>query len=158
MSSKHLLALCAAAGLLSACEKYTEQTSPCFGRNGEPQVMRSAAQAVSTAGAGFSQNRRVEQAVAGGCGGGQLVEQPAQLSALMVGQLQALQPLRQRLLPGLPELQQALGGGPLPAGVSKTWVVVQRAQVQPALHGEQHLLKGLAQVTGVVTGLGCQAA
>ncbi len=123
-----------------------------------PQVMRSAAQAVSTAGAGFSQNRRVEQAVAGGCGGGQLVEQPAQLSALMVGQLQALQPLRQRLLPGLPELQQALGGGPLPAGVSKTWVVVQRAQVQPALHGEQHLLKGLAQVTGVVTGLGCQAA
>ena len=42
MSSKHLLALCAAAGLLSACEKYTEQTSPCFGRNGEPQVTRAA--------------------------------------------------------------------------------------------------------------------
>jgi len=42
MSSKLLLALCAAASLLSACEKYTEQTSPCFGRNGEPQVTRTA--------------------------------------------------------------------------------------------------------------------
>ncbi|WP_289084345.1 hypothetical protein [uncultured Sulfitobacter sp.] len=42
MSLKTLLALCAAAGVLSACETYTEQTSPCFGRNGEPQVTRSA--------------------------------------------------------------------------------------------------------------------
>lgn len=42
MSSKPLLALCAAASLLSACETYTEKTSPCFGRNGEPQVTRSA--------------------------------------------------------------------------------------------------------------------
>ena len=42
MSSKPLLALCAAASLLAACEKYTEKTSPCFGRNGEPQVTRSA--------------------------------------------------------------------------------------------------------------------
>jgi hypothetical protein len=42
MSSKPLLALCAAASLLSACEKYTEKTSPCFGRNGAPQVTRSA--------------------------------------------------------------------------------------------------------------------
>ena len=50
MSSKPLLALCAAAGLLSACEKYTEKTSPCFGRNGEPQVTRSAL-SVSTMGA-----------------------------------------------------------------------------------------------------------
>ena len=50
MSSKPLLALCAAAGLLSACEKYTEKTSPCFGRNGEPQVTR-AAFSVSTMGA-----------------------------------------------------------------------------------------------------------
>ena len=41
MSSKPLLALCATAGLLSACEKYTEKTSPCFGRNGAPQVTRS---------------------------------------------------------------------------------------------------------------------
>ncbi len=42
MSSKPLLALCAAASLLAACEKYTEKTSPCFGRNGAPQVTRSA--------------------------------------------------------------------------------------------------------------------
>lgn len=42
MSSKTLLALCAATSLLAACEKYTEKTSPCFGRNGEPQVTRSA--------------------------------------------------------------------------------------------------------------------
>ena len=42
MSSKPFLALCAAAGLLSACEKYTEKTSPCFGRNGKPQVTRAA--------------------------------------------------------------------------------------------------------------------
>ena len=42
MSSQPLLALCAAAVLLSACEKYTEKTSPCFGRNGAPQVTRSA--------------------------------------------------------------------------------------------------------------------
>ncbi|SEQ94318.1 hypothetical protein [Thalassovita taeanensis] len=50
MSSKPLLALCATAGLLSACETYTEQTSPCFGRNGAPQVTRSAF-SVSTMGA-----------------------------------------------------------------------------------------------------------
>ena len=50
MSSKPLLALCAAASLLAACEKYTEKTSPCFGRNGEPQVTR-AAFSVSTMGA-----------------------------------------------------------------------------------------------------------
>lgn len=42
MTSRSVLALCAAAGLLSACETYTEQTSPCLGRNGEPQVTRSA--------------------------------------------------------------------------------------------------------------------
>ena len=41
MSSKPFLALCAAAALLSACETYTEKTSPCFGRNGAPQVTRS---------------------------------------------------------------------------------------------------------------------
>lgn len=50
MSSKPFLALCAAASLLAACEKYTEKTSPCFGRNGEPQVTR-AAFSVSTMGA-----------------------------------------------------------------------------------------------------------
>lgn len=50
MSLRPLLALCAAASLLAACEKYTEQTSPCFGRNGEPQVTRAAFSA-STMGA-----------------------------------------------------------------------------------------------------------
>ncbi|ASM75669.1 hypothetical protein SULPSESMR1_03626 (plasmid) [Pseudosulfitobacter pseudonitzschiae] len=50
MSLKPLLALCTAAGLLSACETYTEKTSPCFGRNGEPQVTRSAL-SLSTMGA-----------------------------------------------------------------------------------------------------------
>ncbi|MAY32295.1 MAG: hypothetical protein CMM86_06775 [Rhodovulum sp.] len=42
MSSKPILALCAAASLLAACENYTEKTSPCFGRNGAPQMTRSA--------------------------------------------------------------------------------------------------------------------
>ncbi|KEJ94498.1 hypothetical protein SAMN05444149_11057 [Pseudosulfitobacter pseudonitzschiae] len=41
MSLKPHFVLCAAAGVLSACETYTEQTSPCFGRNGAPQVTRS---------------------------------------------------------------------------------------------------------------------
>jgi hypothetical protein len=41
LSLKPLLALCVVASLLAACEKYTEKTSPCFGRNGEPQVTRS---------------------------------------------------------------------------------------------------------------------
>jgi hypothetical protein len=54
MRSKPLLALCAAAGLLSACEKYTEKTSPCFGRNSEPQVTR-AALSFSTMGAPVEQ-------------------------------------------------------------------------------------------------------
>lgn len=31
-----------ATPLLGACERYTEQTSPCFGRNGEPVVSRAA--------------------------------------------------------------------------------------------------------------------
>jgi hypothetical protein len=60
MSSKPLLAICAAAGLLSACETYTEKTSPCFGRNGEPQVTRSAL-SFSTMGA------PVQQAVKSDC-------------------------------------------------------------------------------------------
>ena len=54
MSLKTLLALCAAAGVLSACETYTEQTSPCFGRNGEPQVTRSTV-SFSTMGAPVQQ-------------------------------------------------------------------------------------------------------
>ncbi len=54
MSSKPLLALCAAASLLAACETYTEKTSPCFGRNGAPQVTRSAF-SLSTMGAPIQQ-------------------------------------------------------------------------------------------------------
>jgi len=27
---------------VAACERYTEKTSPCFGKNGEPVVSRSA--------------------------------------------------------------------------------------------------------------------
>ncbi len=27
---------------VAACERYTEQTSPCFGKNGEPVVSRNA--------------------------------------------------------------------------------------------------------------------
>ena len=54
MSSKPILALCATVSLLSACEKYTEQTSPCFGRNGAPQVTR-AALSFSTMGAPVQQ-------------------------------------------------------------------------------------------------------
>jgi hypothetical protein len=49
MSLKPLLALCAAAGLLTACETYTEKTSPCFGKTGTPQVTRSPV-SVSTMG------------------------------------------------------------------------------------------------------------
>ena len=54
MSLKRLLALCAAASLLAACETYTEQTSPCFGRNGVPQVTR-AALSFSTMGASLQE-------------------------------------------------------------------------------------------------------
>ncbi|CAD0187127.1 hypothetical protein RUESEDTHA_04039 [Ruegeria sp. THAF57] len=58
MSSKPLFMLCAAAAvLLSACEKYTEQTSPCFGRNGEPRVTR-AALSFSTMGAPVKQGSK----------------------------------------------------------------------------------------------------
>ena len=59
MSSKPLLALCAAAGLLAACENYTEKTSPCFGRNGEPQVTRTAL-SFSTMGAPVQQGAKPE--------------------------------------------------------------------------------------------------
>jgi hypothetical protein len=31
-----------ATPLLGACERYTEQTSPCFGRNGTPVVSQAA--------------------------------------------------------------------------------------------------------------------
>ena len=59
MSSKPLLALCAAASLLAACEKSTEQTSPCFGRNGEPQVTRSAL-SFSTMGAPVQETTKLD--------------------------------------------------------------------------------------------------
>ncbi|SFE98151.1 hypothetical protein SAMN04488523_11410 [Sulfitobacter brevis] len=36
-----LMFVVAAVPLLSACEQYTEKTSPCFGRNGEPVVTRA---------------------------------------------------------------------------------------------------------------------
>ena len=34
--------LLTALAALSACENYTDQTSPCFGKNGKPIVSRSA--------------------------------------------------------------------------------------------------------------------
>ncbi len=54
MSLKPILALFASAALLAACETYTEKTSPCFGRNGAPQVTRSAL-SFSTVGAPFQE-------------------------------------------------------------------------------------------------------
>lgn len=42
MTLKPLAAVCTAANLLTACETYTEKTSPCFGRNGAPAVSRAA--------------------------------------------------------------------------------------------------------------------
>ena len=39
----------AAVSLLSACEQYTEKTSPCFGRSGEPLVTRAAVSFAATA-------------------------------------------------------------------------------------------------------------
>ena len=39
---KPVILLLIATSLLGACERYTEQVSPCFGRNGEPVVSRAA--------------------------------------------------------------------------------------------------------------------
>lgn len=39
---KPVILLLLAAPILGACERYTEQTSPCFGRNGKPVVSRAA--------------------------------------------------------------------------------------------------------------------
>jgi len=39
---KPVILLLLAAPFLGACERYTEQTSPCFGRNGKPVVSRAA--------------------------------------------------------------------------------------------------------------------
>lgn len=35
--------------LLSACEQYTEKTSPCLGKNGEPVVSRASISFAATA-------------------------------------------------------------------------------------------------------------
>jgi len=43
------LFMVAAVSLLSACEQYTEKTSPCFGRNGEPVVARATVSFAATA-------------------------------------------------------------------------------------------------------------
>jgi hypothetical protein len=39
----------AAVPLLSACEQYTEKTSPCFDRSGEPLVTRATLSFATTA-------------------------------------------------------------------------------------------------------------
>jgi hypothetical protein len=44
-----LLFMVAAVPLLSACEQYTEKTSPCFGRNGDPVVTRATLSFAATA-------------------------------------------------------------------------------------------------------------
>lgn len=43
------LFMVAAVPLLSACEQYTEKTSPCFDRNGEPLVTRATLSFAATA-------------------------------------------------------------------------------------------------------------
>ena len=42
MRRRPLTLLVTTALLLAACARYTEQTSPCFGQGGEPQVSRAA--------------------------------------------------------------------------------------------------------------------
>lgn len=44
-----ILLFVAAMPLLSACEQYTEKTSPCFGQNGELVVARAAVSFAATA-------------------------------------------------------------------------------------------------------------
>jgi hypothetical protein len=43
-----LLFIVAAVPLLSACEQYTEKTSPCLGRNGKPLVTRETVSFAAT--------------------------------------------------------------------------------------------------------------
>ena len=43
-----LLFMVAAVPLLSACEQYTEKTSPCLGRNGQPLVTRATVSFAAT--------------------------------------------------------------------------------------------------------------
>jgi len=44
-----ILLFVAAVSLLSACEQYTEKTSPCFDRSGEPVVTRATLSFAATA-------------------------------------------------------------------------------------------------------------
>lgn len=44
-----LLFMVAAVPLLSACEQYTERTSPCFDRSGDPVVTRATLSFAATA-------------------------------------------------------------------------------------------------------------
>ena len=44
-----LLFMVVVVPLVSACEQYTEKTSPCFGRNGEPVVTRATLSFAATA-------------------------------------------------------------------------------------------------------------
>jgi len=43
------LLMVSAVPLLSACEQYTEKTSPCLGRNGEPLVTQATVSFAATA-------------------------------------------------------------------------------------------------------------
>ncbi|MCX8225243.1 MAG: hypothetical protein OTI35_04150 [Sulfitobacter sp.] len=43
-----LLFIAAAVPFLSACEQYTEKTSPCLGRTGEPVVTRATVSFAAT--------------------------------------------------------------------------------------------------------------
>ena len=49
MSHFPLLFMVAAVPLLSACEQYTEKTSPCFNRSGDPVVTRATLSFAATA-------------------------------------------------------------------------------------------------------------
>ena len=60
MSWKPAILLLLAAPFLGACERYTEQTSPCFGRNGQPVVSRAAVSLISV---GVEQERPVKDCV-----------------------------------------------------------------------------------------------
>jgi hypothetical protein len=52
---------------VAACERYTEKTSPCFGKNGEPVVSRSANSPLtfSTKSPGLTKNCTLEPVSSG---------------------------------------------------------------------------------------------
>ncbi len=41
---------------LVSCEKYTDATSPCFGKNGEPVVSRAATSLLNTSGGSIAKD------------------------------------------------------------------------------------------------------